>query len=184
MKKIFITGGARSGKSSFGERETEAIGKNIVYIATAIAFDDGMKDRIKKHRAQRPKEWRTIEQYKNFDELSLNKKFLEADTILLDCLSLMVSNLLLDYNVDFDKISYDVINKIEADIIAEVEKLLSIIKDKNIIIISNEVGSGLVPSYKLGSVFRDIQGRINQKIANEFQIVYFMVSGLPMKLKG
>lgn len=182
---IVVTGGARSGKSSFAENYVKEISKvdEVLYIATSIAFDEGMKSRIKKHRESRPSEWETLEQYKNFELLKDNKLFNEKKVILLDCMTLLVSNLLLEYEGDFDKITEDEINKLEEIIDNEVTHLLEVTKEKEIIIVTNEVGMGLVPAYKMGSVFRDIAGRINQKIAREAKDVYFIVSGIPMKIK-
>ncbi|MTI46584.1 bifunctional adenosylcobinamide kinase/adenosylcobinamide-phosphate guanylyltransferase [Sporosalibacterium faouarense] len=184
-KFILITGGARSGKSTLAENITDEIGDNIAYIATAIAFDDGMKDRIKKHRESRPREWTTIEKYKNFHKLKDDDNFASYDTVLLDCITLMVSNLLLEEEIDFDKASMEEINKIEGRISEEVEELLDTLyaSNKNIVFVTNEVGMGLVPSYKLGNIFRDIAGRINQFLARKADEVYLTVSGIPVKIK-
>lgn len=184
-KLILVTGGARSGKSSFAEDKAKELGKEITYIATSIAFDEGMKDRIKKHRQSRPKEWATIERYKEFKEMNHNENFKKCDTILLDCMTLMVSNLLLESELDFDNVSSEEIDKIESYIFEEVNQLLETLNknNKQSIIVTNEVGMGLVPSYKLGSVFRDIAGRVNQFIAKRAEEVYLTVSGIPVKVK-
>lgn len=187
MKDIrLITGGARSGKSSLAEKFAREATGRVLYIATAIAFDQGMKDRIKKHKARRPADWMTIECYKDFNELVDKEFFLEADTILLDCITLMLSNLMLESGLDFDNCSMEEVDSLEADVFEEIERLLALVKlhKKKIILVSNEVGMGLVPSYKLGNYFRDIAGRVNQYLAEEANEVYFMVSGIPMKIKG
>lgn len=184
-----ILGGARSGKSSFAEQLAKDLRvdlkTNVAYIATSIAFDDGMKDRIKKHRESRPADWYTIEQYKNFKEIEKREEFTNSNVILLDCMTLMVSNLLLEYQGDFDKITTDEIDQLEKYIIEQVDELLSVcnIEEKEFIVVSNEVGLGLVPSYKLGSIFRDIAGRINQRLAKEAKEVYLLTAGIPLKLK-
>ncbi len=180
---VLVTGGARSGKSTFAEKLTREKGKNIVYIATSIPFDEGMKDRIKKHRESRPKEWATIEKYKAFNEILENKDFKICDTVILDCMTLMVSNLILEKNINFDKCSYDQINKIEDDVFKEVKELLEVMNDKELIIVTNEVGMGIVPANKLSSIFRDIAGRVNQYLAQKADEVYFSVSGLQMRMK-
>lgn len=182
---IVVTGGARSGKSSFAEEYTRKIGgiSDVLYIATSIAFDEGMKSRIEKHKESRPSEWKTLEQYRDFKNLKDNELFKEKNVILLDCITLLVSNLLLEYEGDFDKITENEIDNLEEKIDREVSDLLEVIKDKKVIIVTNEVGLGLVPAYKMGSVFRDIAGRINQKIAKKADEVYFVVSGIPMKVK-
>ncbi len=184
-KFILITGGARSGKSRLAEEKAKEMGEKIVYLATAIAFDEGMKDRIKKHREDRPKEWTTIERYRRFYKLKDNDGFCDADTILLDCMTLMVSNLLFESNVAFDVAQMDEIDKVEMAIFKEIEILLDEIEkhDKNLIIVTNEVGMGLVPSYRLGSIFRDIAGRVNQYLAKRADEVYLTVSGIPVKIK-
>lgn len=180
---ILVTGGARSGKSSFAESLVKEIGENIGYIATAIAFDKGMKDRIIKHRDSRPKEWLTIERYKDFQGLENKEDFDKCDAFILDCMTLMVSNLLLERKVDYDNCSMKQIDLIEKEIFNEVDNLLEIIGKKNIVIVTNEVGMGIVPSYRLGSIFRDISGRVNQYLAQKASKVYMTVSGVPIRIK-
>jgi len=182
---ILITGGARSGKSTLGEKKASELGNKVVYIATAIAFDEGMKNRIKKHRLGRPKDWATIEKYKNFTDIIEDNNFKVSDLILLDCMTLMVSNLMLESNLDFDNCSMEEIDKLEKQIFNEIDELLNIISNTNktAIIVTNEVGMGLVPSYRMGSIFRDIAGRVNQYIASISNEVYFTVSGIEIKIK-
>lgn len=182
---ILITGGARSGKSSLAEAKAKELGSKVVYIATAIAFDEGMKDRIAKHKSSRPSNWATIEMYKDFSKLEKNQDFIESDLILLDCITLMVSNILLDSGLDFDKCSVEEIEHIEKIVFKEIKELLEVVAryEKKLIIVTNEVGMGLVPSYRLGSIFRDIAGRVNQYLAKQSKEVYFTVSGIPMRIK-
>ncbi|WP_352420198.1 bifunctional adenosylcobinamide kinase/adenosylcobinamide-phosphate guanylyltransferase [Proteiniborus sp.] len=182
---ILITGGARSGKSNLGENKAKELGKKIVYIATAIAFDEGMKDRILKHRASRPSNWATIEKYRDFLELEKEKDFLKSDLVLLDCMTLMVSNILLESGVDFDNCSMEQVDSLEEKIFKEVKELLNIVLKykKKLIIVTNEVGMGLVPSFRLGNIFRDIAGRVNQYLAKQADEVYLTVSGIPLKIK-
>lgn len=184
MDLTLVTGGARSGKSSFAEEIVKENGKNIVYIATSIPFDEGMKSRIKKHRESRPNSWYTIERYKNFNHILEDEKFKNADTVILDCITIMVSNLILEKNIDFDNTTMDKIDMIEEEILVEINELLNVLNGKRAILVTNEVGMGLIPSYKLGSIFRDIAGRVNQYIAKKSNEVYLIVSGLPMKIKG
>lgn len=180
---IFISGGARSGKSTYAEKLAIRSTKSVVYIATAIAFDDGMKDRIAKHQSQRPDAWGTIEQYKDFKTIKDNPEFQKAELVLFDCLTVMVTNNMLDFEVDYDACSMEKINEIEEMIKEQVEGLLEACQDKVIILVTNEVGLGLVPPYKLGNYFRDIAGRMNQLVASRADEFYFTVSGVPMKLK-
>lgn len=180
---IFITGGARSGKSSLAEKMAKEFKQEVVYVATAIAFDEGMKDRIERHQKQRPQEWKTIEAYHDFERMLKNKHFREAEIVLFDCLTVMVTNNMLDQEIDYDRSSMDQVAAVEAAIQLQVEKLLAVTQDKITIIVSNEVGMGIVPSYKLGSYFRDIAGRMNQLVAKSADEVYLTVSGIPVKIK-
>lgn len=180
---VLVTGGARSGKSSLAESLVADMGNNIAYIATAIAFDDGMKDRIKKHRESRPTEWITVERYKDFKVLKDLGEFNKCDTVILDCMTIMVSNLLLEQKVDYDNCDMNTIDSIEVGIFEEVNNLLEVLKGKNVVIVTNEVGMGIVPSYRLGSIFRDIAGRVNQYLGSKAEKVYMTVSGIPMRIK-
>lgn len=182
---ILITGGARSGKSSFAEKFTANISDKVAYIATALPFDEGMKDRIKKHRESRPKTWTTYEVYKNIykyiDEISINH-----DVILLDCVTILVTNLMFENSeLSWEDIERDKIDEIEKDIKAQVSLLIKKIKDTgiNCVLVTNEVGMGIVPENRLSRIFRDIAGRINQFIASNSDEVYFTVSGIPTKIK-
>lgn len=186
---ILVIGGARSGKSSFSEEKARELqnlhNSNVLYIASSIPFDDDMKDRVKKHKEQRPKSWYTLEEYKNFQLLYNKEEFLNSKVILLDCLTLMISNILLEYNGDFDKVPRNEIDELEKNIIEEILKLINICNEHNkeLIIVSNEVGLGLVPPYRLGSIFRDISGRANQLVAKMSKDVYLITAGIPLKIK-
>ncbi len=182
---IFVTGGARSGKSTFAEQTVKAFGEKIIYVATAIPFDDGMKDRIRKHKESRPDNWTTIEAFKDFDQHFSTNIVKASDGIIFDCITVMVTNLMMEPKVDFEMVDMTFVNDLEQKIQDEVDRLIAVVRklDLNIVIVSNEVGLGLVPFYKMGNFFRDIAGRINQKIASEADAVYFTVSGIPMKIK-
>lgn len=182
---LMVTGGARSGKSSFAESKASEIGDTITYIATSINTDEGMQHRIKKHRSSRPSEWATIEMYKNFKQLDENSNFIKSDLILLDCMTLMVSNLLRESEIDFEGSTYDDIDNIESHIFDEVDILINQMDeyDKKFIVVTNEVGMGVVPDKKSDIIFRDIAGRVNQYLAERAREVYMTVSGIPMKVK-
>lgn len=186
---LLILGGARSGKSSFAEERARTLsdtkGSHVLYIATAIAFDEDMKDRIKKHQESRPSHWHTVERFKGFSALATHEDFKVSDIILVDCVTLMVSNLLLQYEVDFDHIDRTAIDEMEIAITKEVEDLVEVCAhhNKTLIMVSNEVGLGVVPAYRLGNIFRDIAGRVNQRLAKKAEEVFFLASGLPLKLK-
>jgi adenosylcobinamide kinase/adenosylcobinamide-phosphate guanylyltransferase len=182
-KLIFITGGARSGKSNYAEKLAKESEKRVTYLATAIAFDDGMKDRIKKHQQSRPQEWTTIERYSNFKEIADVPDFINSEIFLFDCLTVMITNLMMDSGIDFDTCDMDAVNRLEEEIKKEVEGLIDVFREKDLIMVSNEVGLGLVPFYKFGNYFRDISGRMNQLCAEKADEVYFCVSGIPTKIK-
>lgn len=179
-----ITGGARSGKSSFAEKILDNE-DSVLYIATAIPFDDEMKDRIKKHKVRRNSCWELCEIYKNFDQ-QLPQKIINKKYILFDCLTIMISNLMtIDHDCDWDSASAKKISEIEKNVADEVNKLLKIIENYQgkVIIVTNEIGMGVVPPTPLGRHFRDIAGRINQKIARIANEVILMVSGINVKIK-
>ena len=184
-KIIFVTGGARSGKSSYGETCVESLGGTIGYMATAKITDDDMADRVAKHQASRPSQWATFEGYKGFEALMGNDAFMDCDSLILDCITILITNIMFDYELDYDQASIEEVTAVEKAVADEIMGLLELIRatDKNLVVVSNEVGLGLVPAYRLGNLFRDIAGRMNQLIASEADEAYFIVSGLPLKLK-
>ncbi|WP_238882208.1 bifunctional adenosylcobinamide kinase/adenosylcobinamide-phosphate guanylyltransferase [Clostridium sp. YIM B02551] len=184
---ILVTGGARSGKSSFGEALLKDKEK-VLYIATSIPLDGEMKKRIQKHRSSRNPNWDTLEAYED-----IATKIKDAyDGIILDCITVMITNLLFMNMESFEeediiKVDY---SKKEEDILKEVSFMIKEFKNiednygTEIIIVTNEVGAGLVPEHKLGREFRDIAGRVNQYIAKEADKVFLVISGIPVKIKG
>jgi adenosylcobinamide kinase / adenosylcobinamide-phosphate guanylyltransferase len=183
-KIIFVTGGARSGKSTFAEKlalESE----KVIYIATSIPFDNEMKRRVEIHRERRNKNWKTIETFNNFDK-TLSPELTGVNTILLDCITVMITNIMFEEYTDWDNIKANEAEKIQKKVLDEIDNLIKIIKNfiGTSIIVSNEVGLGLVPPTPLGRYFRDIAGFANQKIASKADEVYFVVSGIPIKIKG
>lgn len=180
---ILILGGARSGKSTFAEKLAKKIaGKNVTYIATAQALDEEMEQRIAYHKTQRPVDWKTIEEptdiYQAVQSVDNNQ------TVLIDCLTLYISNLLLKENPE-GNLDLERKKNLEEDIVENINQVLKYTekKDIDLIIVSNEVGQGLVPSYELGRLFRDISGRVNQYISSKADKVYLTVAGLPLDLK-
>lgn len=183
-KLILITGGARSGKSSFAEETAKKLGGNILYVATSIAFDEEMKDRIKKHREQRPHKWETVEAYRNLD-VELEGRLDGKNAVLLDCITVMVSNLMLEKSMDWEGIGTEEIEAAEKRAGLEIEKLLRTIASVEIpfIVVTNELGMGVVPPTVLGRAIRDIGGRANQLLARTADEVYLCVSGIPVRIK-
>lgn len=183
-KLILVTGGARSGKSTFAEDMVRKLGDNVVYIATSAACDDEMKERIKKHREQRPAGWVTVEAYKDIG-LHLKDVLMGKDAVILDCITIMVSNLMLEKAMDWEGISAEEICKVEARVKIEIVELISAAEEASVpfVIVTNELGMGVVPPYELGRAVRDIAGRANQMLANAAEEVYLCISGIPVRIK-
>ncbi len=172
----FITGGVRSGKSSYAEALAKHFADEVLYIATLRPSDEEMKTRIAKHQARRPKTWRTLE-----TKYNLTQSLQEASEkiVLIDCLSGFVSNILLEY----ESLSEEaVIEKV----LQAVTKLNDVLKqtNKTVIIVTNEVGDGVVPPYPLGRWFRDALGLANQRVAKVADAVAIVTVGIPQTLKG
>ncbi len=176
---ILILGGARSGKSSYAERlAVELGGPDVLYIATAQAFDEEMCARIAAHRATRPAGWRTLEA-PSLLAAPLAEAIGPARVILLDCVTLLASNAVLALGEE------PTAQAAEAAVDAEVSALLAAYREGAAawIVVSNEVGLGLVPPYPLGRAYRDALGRANQRLAAAADRVLFMVAGLPLTVK-
>ncbi len=166
-KLTLVLGGARSGKSRHAESLITALPPPWIYIATAQPGDEEMAARIKSHRERRGAHWRTIEAPQ---ELALALAGCGEAPVLVDCLTLWLSNLMLaDANIEEE--------------IAQLETAL-IAANGPVVLVANEVGSGIVPSYPLGRRFRDLQGVLNQRIAARAERVILMVAGLPLAVKG
>ena len=174
----FILGGARSGKSSHAQSLAEATGKSVTFLATARALDEEMSRRIQKHRAERPAGWDTLEV--PFD-LAAHVPRIKTDVVVLDCVTLLVSNLLMQFVKDDLVEEEPFIRAVKK----EMEDLLAAIHEQNHewFIVSNELGLGLVPPYQMGRVYRDALGWANQRLAREADTVLFMVAGIPMVVK-
>jgi len=174
---ILILGGARSGKSDYAEALASQLGRNIVYIATAEARDDEMAARIVVHRQNRPAKWQTLEVPWQVGA-ALSSLAEQPEVLLLDCLTLLVSNIILEMESEPQE-------AVEAAVSAEIDEIIAAQKrlDVPLIIVSNEVGLGLVPPYALGRLYRDVLGRANQRLAAQADRVLFMVAGLPLVVK-
>ncbi|NCF46729.1 MAG: bifunctional adenosylcobinamide kinase/adenosylcobinamide-phosphate guanylyltransferase [Alphaproteobacteria bacterium] len=164
---LLITGGARSGKSSFAEKRTLSYGTPVIYIATAQAFDEEMENRIQLHQQRRGDEWRTIS-----EPLAIANILTSLDrqgACLVDCLTLWLSNLIFA----------------EEDISKATSSLIEAIATRRdpVILVTNEVGGGIVPENALARRFRDEAGRLNQIVAEAVDEVYTCISGIPLKLK-
>jgi adenosylcobinamide kinase/adenosylcobinamide-phosphate guanylyltransferase len=165
---LFVLGGARSGKSRHAQAAAESLDGELVFIATAQAFDDEMTARIKRHRADRGERWRTIEAPLDLAEAIASVRVADA-VILVDCLTLWASNLLLSNQGP------------EPHIAALLQAMVT--SRARIILVSNEVGLGIVPDNALARRFRDLAGEINQRVAAAADTVDLLAAGIPLRLK-
>lgn len=183
QRLTLILGGARSGKSSYAQRLAAERGRVVVYVATAEAGDGEMADRIAAHRAERPAHWQTLEAPRAVGvairEAAIRSDTGQADVILIDCLTLLANNVIVPLPEAITA------PEAEAALNVEIEALLNAYAHSAAewLIVSNEVGLGLVPPYPLGRVYRDALGRANQRLAAMADEVLFMVAGLPLKVK-
>ncbi|MDO4246415.1 MAG: bifunctional adenosylcobinamide kinase/adenosylcobinamide-phosphate guanylyltransferase [Deinococcus sp.] len=169
MALIFVTGGARSGKSSYAERLAAGTGQAVTYLATAQAFDHEMRERIGRHRADRPAEWITVEEPLNVVQAVQDA---QTPTLLLDCLSVWVGNLM-----HFEQTDEQILA--QADALAQAARS----RPGTTIFVTNEVGFGIVPDNALARRYRDVLGWVNQRAAAASTEAYLVASGLPLKLK-
>lgn len=168
----YITGGARSGKSSFAQSLAERCEGPLLYVATAGIGDAEMAERVRRHRAARGARWETLE-----EPLALSDRLPQAAAgkggVLFDCVTLWLSNLLFCHA------------EREEGVWAEVERFLALLPSLSapLFIVSNEVGAGIVPENRLARQFRDLAGEVNQRLAAAADEAWLVVSGLPLRLK-
>ncbi len=178
---ILILGGARSGKSAEAVRiASERTDGQVLFVATAEAGDDEMGLRIAKHRAERPQHWHTLEAPHNVGQ-AIGRQSQAFLTIIVDCITLLVSNLLVDKK---DPYAEDVRISVEQEITAIVNAAREMPDASRILVVSNEVGNGLAPLSPLGRAFRDLVGQANQTLAAASDRAVLMVAGLPLVLKS
>ncbi len=176
MSVRFILGGARSGKSRYAQELAAKLGRRVLYVATAEALDEEMNSRIEAHKKSRPSTWKTLEVQTDIAG-AISSEIGDAEVIVLDCVTLLISNLMGKDNAD--------IETWERRVTAELETLISFMEatPSHFIIVSNEVSLGLVPPNPLGRAYRDVLGVANQMLARHAEEVYFMVAGIPIPLK-
>lgn len=175
-RTLLITGGARSGKSSFAEKVAAGFGGPLGYLATAQMLDEEMGERIRRHRERRGAVWNTIEEPVHLPQ-ALARCDGQYQVILVDCVTLWLSNLLFKYE--------DAGENCEDRIHDDLQRLKSTLHDMvtPVILVSNEVGMGIVPENAFARLFRDIAGSANQTLAASADEVHMVVSGIPLKLK-
>jgi len=177
MSVRFILGGARSGKSRYAQELAASLGRRVLYVATAEALDEEMNSRIEAHKKSRPPTWKTLEAQTDVAK-AISSEIGDAEVVVLDCLTLLVSNLRGEDSAD--------IETWEKRVTSELETLISLMEvtPSHFIIVSNDVSLGLVPPSTLGRAYRDILGVANQMLAKHAEEVYFMIAGIPILLKG
>ncbi len=173
-----ILGGARSGKSTWAERTARAEGgDHVLFVATAQALDEEMRERIARHRTTRPSSWRTLEVHRHVGP-AVRQAYNGERVIIVDCLTLLVSNIFMDIPDDPHKAREAALE--EADALIATARVLP----AHTLIVSNEVGMGIVPATRLGRVYRDVLGEVNRHMAAMADNVYFLIAGIPMVVKG
>jgi adenosylcobinamide kinase/adenosylcobinamide-phosphate guanylyltransferase len=183
MKKIILViGGARSGKSRFAQELGRELGGQVLFVATAAAGDEEMSQRIEEHQKERPANWRTLEAGSHLGR-RIKQEIGDARLVIVDCIALLVSNIFSQHgDQDLERVEKSVLEK---QVMAEIKELVECLKrtDASFIIVSNEIGLGLVPTSRVGRLYRDLLGKANQMLAQCADEVYLMVAGLPVKIK-
>jgi len=184
MKKaILIIGGARSGKSHYAREFALKSPQPVLFVATAEAGDEEMKHRIEEHRKVRPSTWETLEVTNHIGH-QIQQNVGKAQTVIVDCITLLVSNIL-GLHGDSAYSSIDAA-RIESEVIDEMNELVECMNQTStyFIIVTNEVGLGIVPANKNSRLYRDLLGRANQILAQHVNEIYLMVAGLPLLIKS
>lgn len=182
-----VLGGARSGKSAFAVERAKQVqnGDEVVYLASGMAFDDEMKSRIARHQAERPRGWRTVEEPLRVPS-ALEVLGKDKRLIVWDCVTLYLNNLIFQWEQEQQekKIKFYP-PELEEAILKQVGQVAGLKKKMaaDLLLISNEVGYGLVPENEVGRFFRDVAGRVNQKLAQAADEVFFVTAGIPVKIK-
>jgi adenosylcobinamide kinase/adenosylcobinamide-phosphate guanylyltransferase len=176
---ILILGGARSGKSRFAQQiALELDERDVLFVATAEVYDHEMEQRVRAHQQERPPVCDTLEAARHVGA-AIAQQASSRRVIVIDCLTLLTSNVLLAFEDPFDPAA-------ERELLGEVEALIDAARQHHgtTIIVSNEVGMGLVPANPLGRAYRDLLGKANQLLAQSAQRVYFLVAGIPVTVKA
>jgi len=177
---LLVLGGARSGKSAYAQQLAQELGgARVLFVATAQAWDEEMTQRIAQHRQERPAAWRTLEAPHHVGQ-AIALELDDAAVVLVDCLTLLVSNTILRLSESPDPAAAAV--AVQAELTALLQTCQG--NTTTYIVVSNEVGLGLVPDNPLGRLYRDLLGRANQTLAAQAEAVYFMVAGLPVEVKA
>jgi len=188
----FLLGGARSGKSEYAEQFAASLSEKVAYLATAAITDEEMEKRVQQHKKRRPLSWRTFEiDGENIDLAQIKDIIKKIDSfgcevLLIDCITNLLFRLAYKYDIEnLELIDNKLERIIENEITSFFDNLLKLLKSARFdsIVVSNEVGFGIVPAYPFGRIFRDLMGVVNKKIAAAADEVYFFIAGLKQKLK-
>jgi adenosylcobinamide kinase / adenosylcobinamide-phosphate guanylyltransferase len=191
-KIYFLLGGARSGKSEYAEQYATSLSEKVAYLATATVTDEEMEKRVKQHKKRRPLSWHTFEIESENIDLPLMDDIVKkinksgCEVLLLDCITNLLFRLAYKYNIENLELIDNKLEKIiENEVVSFFDNFLMLLKSAsfNSIVVSNEVGLGIVPSYPFGRIFRDLMGVVNKKMAAAADEVYFFIAGLKQKLK-
>jgi len=191
-KIYFLLGGARSGKSEYAEQFAASLSIKVAYLATAVITDEEMEKRVQQHRKRRPLNWQTFEiESENIDFPVINDLIDKINAsgckvLLIDCITNLLFRLAYKYNIENLELIDNKLEKIiENEITSFFDNFANLLKTARFdsIVVSNEVGLGIVPSYPFGRIFRDLMGVINKKMAAAADEVYFFIAGLKQKLK-
>ncbi|AKG71020.1 TPA: bifunctional adenosylcobinamide kinase/adenosylcobinamide-phosphate guanylyltransferase [Serratia fonticola] len=180
---ILITGGARSGKSSLAERLASGVSDRVLYIATSVVTDEEMAERVKLHRQARPAHWRTWEGSQQLASV-IDQQAGVGDAVILECITTLIANLMFDLTGEMPVESID-FAVVETAIQRQIDDLLAACarSPAAIYLVTNELGMGIVPENRLARHFRDIAGRVNQRLAAAAESVLLVISGIEVKIK-
>jgi adenosylcobinamide kinase / adenosylcobinamide-phosphate guanylyltransferase len=175
LSSIFIIGGARAGKSRYAQKLATEIGGKVLFVATAEAKDEDMRLRIEGHKKSRPANWDTLEAPVKVGK-AISEYEGECPVVVIDCITMLVSNVILQTGDE---------SSIESEVSKEIDALIEVMASKSsvFILVSNEVGLGIVPDNELARNYRDCLGRINQLIAQNADEVHWLIAGIPVKIK-
>jgi adenosylcobinamide kinase/adenosylcobinamide-phosphate guanylyltransferase len=182
---ILVTGGAKSGKSLFAETLAGSLGEHVVYVATADVLDEEMAARVARHRAQRPATWITLEAPRDPD-LALSAVPSSAGAVLVDCLTIWSSNRLLALGEPEGAGWWDAVVDLQETLCEQLGEVVAAARARSwhLVMVTNEVGYGVVPDTPLGRAFRDVLGAVNQRVAGLADAVFLVVAGLATEVKG
>ena len=181
-RNILIIGGARSGKSDYAQELAMSLPQPVLFVATAEAGDEEMRQRIEAHREKRPATWKTLEAPILIGD-RIQNEIGSIPTVIIDCITLLVNNVFNKYSgPDGERTGSDLIEK---DVTAEIESIVECMNEVNagFIVVTNEIGQGLVPASSMSRLYRDMLGKTNRLLAQNMEEVYMMVAGLPVKIK-